>query len=560
MNKKNFFVLILFLPAIIAGIWLMTSSVDTFTASSITVVSLVHPDGTTTEYTDEADKEFFAEFNKSIVSIEKQEYNPEVYSMYQLGFERVSGDVKYSLCLSADIKNCLAFDEHGNWYRIDKEYAKKFLAHNDVSEVYRNSTVPILLFTANQTTREITATNADWYYLLADETYSNVAVEEECKDTSFCYVLSGDGFEFEFDVQPDWYNVKIYDGDSMVYDGLLNSVTEFSYNKESKLRAVISAEWYEDTTALYHGEATYTVYFDYDIKSICNVSRDTVTAGDAVYITLSNADGEELEITSDIPSIEVLELHNVDGKGVIVVPVPMSTQTGEYKVSIKSDRTDISVSLNVNARDYGTSKIGFVASETAEEYNSAFSAFINEISDTLAVDAEVSDANWFNGLLTPVSKYTNGIKQYTFYAPSYGVKQTMNGVQLDGESLGIHYVKLGTAKALSVRSVANGVVVFSGNTLLYGNTVIVDHGLGFKSVYGHLENLNFIVGDSVQTGTSLGNAKPSGFAVSSTELFFGVCIGDIFLNPNNFVTEPTSAQDTELSEPIALLSNALSVE
>lgn len=554
MNKKIFFVLILFLPAIIAGIWLMTSSVDTFTPSSITVVSLVHPDGTTTTYTNDTDKEFFADFNKSIVSIEKQEYNPDVYSLYQLIFERVSGDVTYSLCLSADIKNCLAFDEHGSWYRIDKEYAKQFLAHKDVSEVYLNSSVPVMLFTANGTTTDIPSTSASWYYLLADETYSEVLVDEQCPDNSPCYVVSGDGFEFDFDVSPDWYNVKIFDGDSMVYDGLLNSVTEFSYNREATLRAEISAEWYEDTTPLYHGEAKYSFSFDYDIKATYTVSKDTVTAGDAVYISLNNADGENLEITSDIPSLETLTAYDFADGQVIIVPVPMATETGEYRINVKSDRSALSVPINVNAKDYGTVKVGFIGSETAGEYNLAFSAFMNEISDAFNFEAEIN-AGWLNGLLTPVQKYVDGVEQYWVSAPSYGVKQTLNGVELDGQSIGIHYVKAVSAEALPVRSVADGVVVFSGSTTLYGNTVIIEHGLGFKSVYGHLDNLNFKVGDSVQMGASLGNAKPSGFAVSSTELFFGICVGNTFLSPYNFITEPRTKEASEISEAVEFLNN-----
>lgn len=59
----------------------------------------------------------------------------------------------------------------------------------------------------------------------------------------------------------------------------------------------------------------------------------------------------------------------------------------------------------------------------------------------------------------------------------------------------------------TVSSVAAGRVVFSDRFLGYGNLVIVDHGDGYYSLYGNLDELSTTVGTSVLTGSSIGTVS-----------------------------------------------------
>lgn len=58
----------------------------------------------------------------------------------------------------------------------------------------------------------------------------------------------------------------------------------------------------------------------------------------------------------------------------------------------------------------------------------------------------------------------------------------------------------------SVRSVANGTVVYAGFLRGYGDVVIVDHGQGFNTVYGNNESTTVKTGDQIKTGDQLGTA------------------------------------------------------
>ena len=76
--------------------------------------------------------------------------------------------------------------------------------------------------------------------------------------------------------------------------------------------------------------------------------------------------------------------------------------------------------------------------------------------------------------------------------PRYALKKFQRGIVIR------------VAEDASVHAVAAGVVVHAGPFRGYQELVVLDHGQGFFSVYGHLERLAFERGESVQAGDALG--------------------------------------------------------
>jgi murein DD-endopeptidase MepM/ murein hydrolase activator NlpD len=76
----------------------------------------------------------------------------------------------------------------------------------------------------------------------------------------------------------------------------------------------------------------------------------------------------------------------------------------------------------------------------------------------------------------------------------------------------------------------SGVVAFAGPLTIYGNTVIVDHGLGLQTLYGHLSSLAVKEGDEVKQGQELGRTGTTGLAVGD-HLHFEVLIQGISVTP-----------------------------
>jgi murein DD-endopeptidase MepM/ murein hydrolase activator NlpD len=70
------------------------------------------------------------------------------------------------------------------------------------------------------------------------------------------------------------------------------------------------------------------------------------------------------------------------------------------------------------------------------------------------------------------------------------------------------------AKTANVSLVASqrGRVVHAADLGIYGNCVVIDHGLGIQSLYGHLSSIHVKSGDMVEKGQEIGRSGMTGLA------------------------------------------------
>jgi murein DD-endopeptidase MepM/ murein hydrolase activator NlpD len=94
-------------------------------------------------------------------------------------------------------------------------------------------------------------------------------------------------------------------------------------------------------------------------------------------------------------------------------------------------------------------------------------------------------------------------------------------------------VDLASTERAPIEAANNGVVVFAGYLGIYGNAVIVDHGLGLFSLYGHLSDISVKAGQSVARGETLGNSGSTGLA-GGDHLHFSILVGGEFVNPTEW--------------------------
>jgi len=78
-----------------------------------------------------------------------------------------------------------------------------------------------------------------------------------------------------------------------------------------------------------------------------------------------------------------------------------------------------------------------------------------------------------------------------------------------------------------------GIVVFADFLGIYGNCVIVDHGLGVQSLYAHLSSIGTKVGDTVTKGQELGRTGATGLA-GGDHLHFTILLQGVPVNPIEF--------------------------
>ena len=86
-----------------------------------------------------------------------------------------------------------------------------------------------------------------------------------------------------------------------------------------------------------------------------------------------------------------------------------------------------------------------------------------------------------------------------------------------------------------VKSIADGVVIFSEWSLNTGYVIILEHKHGYLSVYKHNESLNYTQGDIVQAGEIIGTVGNTGEYSTGHHLHFELWNDGYPLDPQDFI-------------------------
>ena len=89
-------------------------------------------------------------------------------------------------------------------------------------------------------------------------------------------------------------------------------------------------------------------------------------------------------------------------------------------------------------------------------------------------------------------------------------------------------------KGTPVFAAGRGRVVLAENFFFSGNTVVLDHGLGLYTFYGHLDTLAVKAGETVEAGTQLGTVGETG-RVTGPHLHWAARLNRARVNPHELV-------------------------
>jgi murein DD-endopeptidase MepM/ murein hydrolase activator NlpD len=163
---------------------------------------------------------------------------------------------------------------------------------------------------------------------------------------------------------------------------------------------------------------------------------------------------------------------------------------------------------------------------TGDDLLPAFLKINNDLrrmnNDTIATLArKTAPKILWDGLFQPLGGAQVESSFADFRTYTYGAKAVDRQVHL-----GFDLAKTANAPV----AVANhGTVVYAGDLGIYGNCVIVDHGMGVQSLYGHLSSLAVREGEAVKTGQALGTSGQTGLA-GGDHLHFSMMLNGQFVN------------------------------
>lgn len=105
---------------------------------------------------------------------------------------------------------------------------------------------------------------------------------------------------------------------------------------------------------------------------------------------------------------------------------------------------------------------------------------------------------------------------------------TYQGKKVDEQvHLGFDLSKVQQAPVVASNS---GKVIYAGRLGIYGNCVVLDHGYGLQSIYGHMSRIDVKNGQMVRRGEELGRSGSTGLA-GGDHLHFSMQVDGVQVNP-----------------------------
>jgi len=104
----------------------------------------------------------------------------------------------------------------------------------------------------------------------------------------------------------------------------------------------------------------------------------------------------------------------------------------------------------------------------------------------------------------------------------------VNGQQISNAT---HFgYDLASTAGAPIEASNSGLVIFAGDIGIYGNAVIIDHGMDLFTLYAHLSSMSVSAGDRVEKNDTLGTSGATGLA-GGDHLHFAILLGGTYVEP-----------------------------
>jgi hypothetical protein len=307
----------------------------------------------------------------------------------------------------------------------------------------------------------------------------------------------------------------------IVVDGIISDITKndnYDFDNE-KIIFKKSGEFVVDITVVYDDNSicVYNLLFVVNFTPIIDISNLEPVQGELIKVNITNLTLEDtLSVECEFSPSFIIR-NEVDA--MFYVPINYQKQIIDYPLIVTINDIDYEYTFKVNSYEF--SEIHFTVSESVTSSTTGnpnagpeYRKLIWPLYDTYS-----ENLYWDGRLTKPVEEKR--------ISSEFGQFRYINDSIYPKRHSGIDYAAdCGTV----VNAAGAGVVDIAYNLILSGNTVVIDHGLGFKSYYFHMQDLEVETGEMVEEGQMIGHVGMTGYA-TGCHLHFQTSIKNQVVNP-----------------------------
>ena len=264
------------------------------------------------------------------------------------------------------------------------------------------------------------------------------------------------------------------------------------------------------------GETSYDFPLRYALPPQVWLETSSAPIGDVLTLHARYVDGLELTVES---GLNFSPRFFPDGDRLTaLLPIRYTTAPGEYPLTVRAGEQVFTLPFTAADREFEVQHL-VVDQSTVED----------------TAGSAAANAEW-NQLIEPLKPESDPQRYWEgpFLMPAQGPITTEFGciryTNNDPTPSRHGGIDIAAGEDDPVYATAAGRVQFAGFLQLTGYTVVLEHGLGLKSWYYHMNGLNVAAGDRVEQGQQIGRVGSTGFS-TGPHLHFALSVNQVFVNP-----------------------------
>ncbi len=442
-------------------------------------------------------------------SVEKLPDDMKELTPYKVTFYASSSSLVYQYYFGENPAYCYYVEPNQSVRRIVTEKAGAFLSTDFSEPIYSYASPPSISVNGIA----LTPVTLDWEYRRLDGTYKKATCSVENSGTTpISLGVLTNGISVDCTPTPDqiWL-CAVSEAGQTLFEGTPEEFLKFTVKEDMTFTLSVMVEWEKDDagTVPFAGKALFDMTATMYPPAEFSVSKTEVRPGEVFVLNgihVSDIESVRVDITPAVDFTPVFVGENGDIKALMTLGFP----AGYY--------SDSTYHITITCPDMSEPAV-FAVTIKGQSYES-FTDYIKK--DVLDTVYTLKSRNDFNDLVQQIlakpSAYSteNGkiafgqgvLTSDTSRHYAYGTNVTIFATKEEYRALDTMYGVYGASQPVAV---ADGRVIYVGESTLTGKLLVIDHGNGLRSWYCNLKEISVNAGDVLQMGDVIGTCGGGGF-------------------------------------------------